>query len=176
KELFARAIHQLSPRRDRPFVAINCAAIPDTLIENELFGHEKGSFTGASGRHLGKFELADNGTIFLDEIGELSPAVQSKVLRELQNCIERAAILCDGGRIEPGDITLTAGGDEDRLRDALDLSGTLEQAADRAVRGIEKIKIVDALRRTGSRAEAAELLGISARTLAAKIKEYGIEG
>src|SRR3989442_5087909 len=84
KELFARAIHQLSPRRDRPFVAINCAAIPDTLIENELFGHEKGSFTGASGRHLGKFELADNGTIFLDEIGELSPAVQSKGLRVLQ--------------------------------------------------------------------------------------------
>ncbi|HJT18491.1 MAG TPA: sigma 54-interacting transcriptional regulator, partial [Thermoanaerobaculia bacterium] len=63
KELFARAIHQLSPRRDRPFVPINCAAIPDTLIENELFGHEKGSFTGATGRQLGKFELADTGTI-----------------------------------------------------------------------------------------------------------------
>jgi DNA-binding NtrC family response regulator len=97
-------------------------------------------------------------------------------IRELENCIERAAILCDGGRIEPGDVTLIAGGDEDRLRDALDLSGTLEQAAERAVRGIEKIKIVDALRRTASRAEAAELLGISARTLAAKMKEYGIEG
>src|SRR5947209_19771411 len=84
KELFARAIHQLSPRRDRPFVPINCAAIPDTLIENELFGHEKGSFTGATGRQLGKFELADTGTIFLDEIGELGPNVQSKVLRVLQ--------------------------------------------------------------------------------------------
>src|SRR5712692_4149731 len=84
KELFARAIHQLSPRRDRPFVAINCAAIPDTLIENELFGHEKGSFTGATGRQLGKFELADTGTIFLDEIGDLGPSVQSKVLRVLQ--------------------------------------------------------------------------------------------
>jgi DNA-binding NtrC family response regulator len=84
KELFARAIHQLSPRRDRPFVAINCAAIPDTLIENELFGHEKGSFTGATARQLGKFELADNGTIFLDEIGELGPAVQTKILRVLQ--------------------------------------------------------------------------------------------
>src|SRR5205085_9395601 len=68
KELFARAIHQLSPRRDRAFVAINCAAIPDTLLENELFGHEKGAYTGASGRQLGKFELADSGTIFLDEI------------------------------------------------------------------------------------------------------------
>src|SRR3954467_5134642 len=84
KELFARAIHQLSPRRDRPFVAINCAAIPDTLIENELFGHEKGSFTGASARQLGKFELADSGTIFLDEIGDLALGVQSKVLRVLQ--------------------------------------------------------------------------------------------
>src|SRR6266849_4937352 len=68
-----------SPRIDRPFVAINCAAIPETLIENELFGHEKGSFTGATGRQLGKFELADSGTIFLDEIGELGLAVQSKI-------------------------------------------------------------------------------------------------
>src|SRR5881275_1620528 len=84
KELFARAIHQLSPRRNRPFVAINCAAIPDTLIENELFGHEKGSFTGAVARQLGKFELADTGTIFLDEIGDLGAAVQSKLLRVLQ--------------------------------------------------------------------------------------------
>ena len=84
KELFARAIHQLSPRRDRPFVALNCAAIPATLIENELFGHEKGSFTGASARQLGKFELADGGTIFLDEIGELDVAVQSKILRVIQ--------------------------------------------------------------------------------------------
>jgi len=84
KELFARAIHQLSPRRDRPFVAINCAAIPETLIENELFGHEKGAFTGASARQLGKFELADLGTIFLDEIGELGFGVQSKILRVLQ--------------------------------------------------------------------------------------------
>jgi DNA-binding NtrC family response regulator len=84
KELFARAIHQLSPRRDRPFVAINCAAIPETLIENELFGHEKGAFTGASARQLGKFELADMGTIFLDEIGELGFGVQSKILRVLQ--------------------------------------------------------------------------------------------
>jgi DNA-binding NtrC family response regulator len=84
KELFARAIHQLSPRRDRAFVAINCAAIPVTLIENELFGHEKGAFTGASGRQLGKFELADNGTIFLDEIGELDLSVQAKILRVLQ--------------------------------------------------------------------------------------------
>jgi DNA-binding NtrC family response regulator len=84
KELFARAIHRLSPRRDRPFVAVNCAAIPDTLIENELFGHERGAFTGATARQLGKFELADSGTIFLDEIGDLGAPVQSKILRVLQ--------------------------------------------------------------------------------------------
>ena len=278
KELFARAIHQLSPRRDRPFVAINCAAIPVTLIENELFGHEKGAFTGASARQLGKFELADNGTIFLDEIGELDLAVQGKILRvlqerrferiggtsaidvdvriicatnrdleenvrrgafrddlyfrinvfpvtvpplrarredvdalvdfflqrfarelprpglrtsdaaravlraydwpgnirELQNCIERAAILCDRNTIEPADLRLGSSGG-DALRDALDLSGTLDDATARAVREVERLKITDAVRRTASRNEAADLLGISVRSLNAKMKELEIE-
>jgi transcriptional regulator with GAF, ATPase, and Fis domain len=231
------------------------------------------------GRQLGKFELADSGTIFLDEIGELSPSVQSKVLRvlqehrfdriggtatvdvdvrvicatnrnlsedvkqgrfredlffrvnvfpvtipplrsrredidaltdfflqkfsrelnkprlaiteearallrqydwpgnirELQNCIERAAILCNDLRIEPSDLSLSGGVDDDLLRDALDLSGTLAEAIERATQGVEKIKIVEALERTGSRNEAADLLGISSRTLAAKMKEYGID-
>ena len=84
KELFARAVHHLSPRRAQPFVAINCAAIPETLIENELFGHEKGAFTGANDRRLGKFELAHGGTIFLDEIGEMPLGVQGKLLRVLE--------------------------------------------------------------------------------------------
>ena len=269
KELFARAIHRLSPRRDRPFVAINCAAIPDTLIENELFGHEKGAFTGAIGRQLGKFELADTGTIFLDEIGDLGASVQSKILRvlqerqferiggaqpvevdvriicatnrnladdvkerrfredlffrinvfpvtipplrerkddvealaafflqkfaremkkpslritdeamaamkayhwpgnirELQNSLERAAILCDHAAIHPRDLGIAT----DDQQPSLDLSGTLADA----LRSAEKIKILDALR--SGRAAAAEILGIAPRTLAAKMKEHGID-
>src|SRR5438874_346130 len=84
KELFARALHALSPRAEGPFVAINCAAIPETLLETELFGHEKGAFTGAAGRKLGKFELAHRGTLFLDEIGDLPLALQAKILRALE--------------------------------------------------------------------------------------------
>jgi two-component system nitrogen regulation response regulator NtrX len=84
KELVARAIHRESLRRDGPFVQVNCAAIPDELIESELFGHEKGSFTGASDRQIGKFEQADKGTIFLDEVGDMSLKTQAKVLRVLQ--------------------------------------------------------------------------------------------
>ncbi|HEX9502291.1 MAG TPA: sigma-54 dependent transcriptional regulator [Thermoanaerobaculia bacterium] len=278
KELFARAIHQLSQRRARPFVPINCAAIPDTLIENELFGHERGSFTGATGRQLGKFELADTGTIFLDEIGDLGPSVQSKVLRvlqehrfdriggtatieadvrvicatnrnlsedvksgrfredlffrinvfpvtipplrarredidalsdffiqrltrelkkpglsisdeararlreydwpgnirELQNCIERGAILCNNNRIEVGDLNLTPS-PENRIGDVIDLSGSLSDATERATRSVEKAKITEALQRTASRNDAADLLGISPRTLAAKMKEHELE-
>ena len=84
KELFARALHALSPRADGPFVAINCAAIPETLLETELFGHEKGAFTGANQRKPGKFELAHRGTLFLDEIGDLPLSLQAKILRALE--------------------------------------------------------------------------------------------
>jgi DNA-binding NtrC family response regulator len=90
KEVFSRAVHQLSPRREKPFVTVNCAAIPAALIENELFGHEKGSYTGAFTRKIGKFEVADQGTMFLDEIGELHVSVQAKVLRVIEEqCFER---------------------------------------------------------------------------------------
>ncbi len=84
KELFARAIHHLSPRVEQPFVALNCAAIPEGLVENELFGHERGAYTGAGARKMGKLELAHRGTLFLDEIGELPLAIQSKLLRVLE--------------------------------------------------------------------------------------------
>jgi DNA-binding NtrC family response regulator len=85
KELVARAIHRLSPRRNKPFIAVNVGALPETLIESELFGHEKGAFTGAAERRLGRFELANNGTLFLDEIGEVPPATQVKLLRVLED-------------------------------------------------------------------------------------------
>jgi two-component system NtrC family response regulator len=103
KELLARALHQLSPRSAKRFVAINCAAIPENLLESELFGYEKGSFTGASRQTRGKIEFADGGTFFLDEVGDLSPALQAKILRFLQErVVERI-----GGREEiPVDVRI----------------------------------------------------------------------
>src|SRR5437660_10506133 len=116
KELFARAVHHLSQRRDKPFVAINCAAIPETLIENELFGHERGAFTGAGERRHGKFRLAVGGTVFLDEIGELPLAVQSKLLR----AIEEKTIDRIGGRASiPVDVRIVAATNKE-LRAAVD--------------------------------------------------------
>jgi DNA-binding NtrC family response regulator len=96
KELVARTVHELSPRAAFPFVAINCAAIPETLLESEIFGHEKGAFTGATERRQGYFELADRGTLFLDEVAEMTPATQVKLLRVLQERAFRRL----GGRVE----------------------------------------------------------------------------
>ena len=279
KELFARAIHHLSNRRDKPFVAINCAAIPETLIENELFGHERGAFTGAGERRLGKFELASGGTVFLDEIGELPLAVQGKLLRaieeksvdriggkaaisvdvrmvaatnkdlraavdggefrgdlffrlavfpidipplrergedvvllarnfaaqlgkelrgreaalseesiaalrahrwpgnvrELENSIERACILADGANLEPHDLGFVSDQPSDPKTFGFDVSGTLGEATDRAVRIVERRKIADALAAYDhNKVRAAEALGVSYKTLLTKIKEYGL--
>jgi DNA-binding NtrC family response regulator len=278
KELFARAVHHLSPRREKPFVAINCAAIPETLIESELFGHERGAFTGATERRPGKFELAAGGTVFLDEIGELPVAVQGKLLRaieektvdriggrapvpldvrivaatnrdlqsaaergefrsdlyfrlavfpvrvpplrergddvvllarhfaaqfgrelrkreatlseeavaalrahawpgnvrELENAIERACILADSTALTPSDLGLARdASSKDEGRGGFDLSGSLAEATERAVRSVERRKIAEALRaREGNKTRAAEELGVSYKTLLTKIKEY----
>jgi len=96
KELVARTIHNMSPRREKPFVAINCSAIPETLMESELFGHEKGAFTGAASRRQGCFEIADSGTLLLDEIGEMPAVLQAKLLR----VIEERAVRRLGSRKE----------------------------------------------------------------------------
>lgn len=279
KELFARAIHHLSDRRDKPFVAINCAAIPETLIENELFGHERGAFTGAADRRLGKFELASGGTVFLDEIGELPLNVQGKLLRaleeksidriggrapipvdlrivaatnkdlraavdrgefrgdlffrlavfpieipplrergddivllarhfagelgrelrgreatlsdssvlavrahnwpgnvrELENSIERACILADAVELQPIDLGLEADNQRDATAFGFDLSGSLNQAAERAVSIVERQKISEALTQCeGNKTRAAELLDVSYKTLLTKIKDYNL--
>ncbi len=279
KELFARAIHNLSHRRDYPFVPINCAAIPRDLLESELFGHEKGSFTGADVKKLGKFELADKGTIFLDEVGDMDLTIQSKLLRaieageiervgavkaivvdvrivaasnkdlekaaedrkfredlyyrlnvfpiripplrerredipllveyfmnkycleiktplkgvskesldmlmnyhwkgnvrELENAIERAVILCDGDTITPEHFVLNRQSVFESAKRSLSLGGTLEDVAKEALRIAETRKIVDVLKETsGNKSKAAEILQVSYKTLLTKIKEYGI--
>jgi DNA-binding NtrC family response regulator len=116
KELFARAIHHLSPRREHAFVALNCAAIPEGLVENELFGHERGAYTGAGSRKIGKMELAHHGTIFLDEIGELPLSIQSKLLRVLEErCFERVG----GTQLIEVDVRILAATNKD-LRAAVE--------------------------------------------------------
>ena len=105
KELVARAIHKLSPRRGKPFIAVNVGALPETLLESELFGHEKGAFTGAAERRLGRFELADTGTLFLDEIGEVPSSTQVKLLRVLE---EREVTRVGSGQPIPVDVRVVA--------------------------------------------------------------------
>jgi DNA-binding NtrC family response regulator len=117
KELVAKGIHDLSPRRGKPFIAVNCAALPESLLESELFGHEKGAFTGAAERRLGRFELADTGTIFLDEIGEIPASVQVKLLRVLES---RAFFRVGGTQPIKVDVRVVAATNRS-LRDAVSL-------------------------------------------------------
>ena len=105
KELIARAIHRLSPRNHKPFIAINCSAIPETLLESELFGHEKGAFTGAHQRHHGVFDRANGGTLFLDEIGDMAQSLQSKLLRVLQ---EKTYTPVGGKELSKSDVRIIA--------------------------------------------------------------------
>ncbi|MBN1884511.1 MAG: sigma-54-dependent Fis family transcriptional regulator [Candidatus Krumholzibacteriota bacterium] len=115
KELVARRIHELSPRAEEPFIEVNCAAIPEELIESELFGHEKGSFTGAVSQRIGKFELADGGTLFLDEVGDMSLSAQAKVLRVLQESVfERVG----GAETKKVDVRVIAASNKDLLDEA----------------------------------------------------------
>jgi len=114
KELVANAIHRASPRRDERFLAINCGAIPSDILESELFGHEKGSFTGAIGRKIGKFELAHRGTLFLDEISELYPELQVKLLRVLE---DRRIMRVGGGELIDVDFRLIAATNKDLERE-----------------------------------------------------------
>jgi two-component system nitrogen regulation response regulator NtrX len=115
KELVARAIHEMSPRAPEPFIEVNCAAIPEELIESELFGHEKGAFTGATSRRIGKFELADGGTIFLDEVGDMSLSAQAKVLRVLQESqFERVG----GSETKKVDVRVLAASNKDLLKES----------------------------------------------------------
>ena len=122
KELTARAIHARSRRHARPFIAINCAALPETLLESELFGHEAGAFTGASAQKLGRFELADRGTLFLDEIGDLSLSTQVKLLRVLQ---EREFVRVGGVKTVACDVRIVTATNRD-LKKALDQGGFRE--------------------------------------------------
>src|SRR5262249_44059480 len=114
KELVARAIHVQSARADHPFVAVNCAAIPETLIESELFGHEKGSFSGATSMKRGQFEQADGGTLFLDEIGDMSLSTQAKVLRALQ---EQQFTRVGGTKLMKVDVRVLAASNKDLLKE-----------------------------------------------------------
>ncbi len=122
KELIARAVHKRSPRSDRPFVSVNCAALPPTLVSSELFGHERGAFTGATQRRLGRFEMAEGGTIFLDEVGELLPETQAALLRVLQ---EREFERVGGGQTIQVDVRVIAATNRDL--DAAVANGTFRQ-------------------------------------------------
>lgn len=170
KELIAKALHYQSPRAGRPMTAINCAAIPESLIETELFGHEKGAFTGAESKKLGQFELADGSTLFLDEIGELQPSVQAKLLRVLET---GEFIRVGGSRPVSTDVRVVAASNrnlEEGSRDGTfraDLYYRLNVVSMRLPPLRERREDLPLLVRHFAQAKAAEL-GIPERTFAPK--------
>ena len=136
KELVAAALHRQSARRAKPFVAVNCAGIPETLQESELFGHERGAFTGANERHIGKFEQANGGTLFLDEVAELTPAAQAKLLRALQS---RSFQRVGGSGDVRSNFRLVAASHQ-RLADLVRRHGSVEEALAAAAGARERLE------------------------------------
>lgn len=207
KELVARNIHLRSKRSDGPFIAINCSAIPETLMESEIFGHEKGSFTGALERRLGCFELANGGTIFLDEIAEMPVGTQSKLLRvieerkfrrlgskneidvdvrivaatnkqplkavesgELRNVVERSLIVCDKDLIEEKHLPVL------EQREVAPSANSVDIPVGTTVAEAEKQLIYKTLEFTdNNKTRAAEILGVSLKTLHNKLNLYDAE-
>jgi len=189
KELFARAIHKMSKRRTKKLVAINCGALPDTLLESELFGYKAGAFTDARRDKPGRFALAEGGTIFLDEIGDISPAMQTRLLRvlqervyeplgsvdsvktnvrELENIIEHAFVLCRGGLIEMQHLP-------PHLR-PVSTADNMQKAKGMTLQAVEEMVIGEALRRNqGNKTRAAKEMGIDASTLFRKIKTLKLD-
>src|SRR5947208_2270348 len=173
KELVAQTLHQLSRRRKEPFVALNCAAVSPQLIESELFGHERGSFTGAARTHKGYFERAEGGTLFLDEISEMPIELQVRLLRELKNALHRAFILADE-EIEPGHIPLLRAqlpnGSEPEAPVA---GGMVQLRVGCPLAEAERRLILATLHEQGGNKEkTAKTLGISLKTLYNKLNKY----
>src|SRR2546426_556309 len=180
KELIARALHQFSLRCNMPWVDVNCGALPEHLMESELFGYERGAFSGADKMKQGLFDLAHMGTLFLDEIGELDSRMQVKLLRalealgrhgwpgnvrELRNTVMRAAIVASGNEIRVSD--LPAG-----IHNAPPLKPSMSPTS---LDEMERQMIMQVLGQTGGHhAKAAQVLGISRRTLSRKLKTYGV--
>src|SRR5258706_250313 len=195
KEMIAKAIHYNSPRKDKPFVRVNCGAMTTTLLESELFGHVKGSFTGAINDKIGRFEAADGGSIFLDEIGTMEPQLQVKLLRVLQEReLERAVVLSGGEDFNedllPLSVRMFAA--QRRTNQASESIETLtRRLADQAIADYELREgeiyalVIDQIERAlidralakcgGIKTKAADFLGINRNTLNKKVKDLGIE-